>query len=572
MNTNGLAEVQSSGASSASRSARAVESAIVFLGLLTIALCVQWMLGTHAAEFNDDDASHYVSGLLVHDYLLYGLGKPPIQFLRNFYSHYPQVGIGHWPPLYYFVEGLWMVVFSAARGAMLLLSATMLACLGTLVYAFTMPRFGRPSAIAATVIVGLAPIVLQASLELMLDTPIAVLAFIAMWLYVRYLDDGRAIHSAMFGVVASLALLIKGNGAAIALLPPLAVLISRRFELLRRGSFWLPVPVAAILAGPWYLLIEYGASVPRAFNYEFGWSYTSTAVYANAAALFSCCGPLIVVAALAGLAITIWRPGHGSEANARIGAVGLLLAVWLFHLVVPAGIDRRFMIPLLAPLAILAVWATDRASTALAGFSAAGRAGMLPALTLLVLVASFLPKLTSIVPKPQLGIIAASEAVWANRLPQNPAVLVVGSSRFEAIAVTELAMHDPERPSLFVMRGVHVLGAGGWRLSEYEPKFSSAAEVMAEIDSDAFPLLLIQAKPPGMAEWAAHVSQTAEALRLFPDRFELLYRDDSVTPPIELYRIHGNDVKVADHAKLVALNTPKALADLSYKGCTAHSC
>ena len=188
-----------------------------------------------------------------------------------------------------------------------------------------------------------------------------------------------------------------------------------------------------------------------------------------------------MVAALAGLAITIWRPGHGSEANARIGAVGLLLAVWLFHLVVPAGIDRRFMIPLLAPLAILAVWATDRASTALVGFSAAGRAGMLPALTLLVLVASFLPNLTSIVPKPQLGIVA-SEAVWANRLPQNPAVLVVGSSRFEAIAVTELAMHDPERPSLFVMRGVHVLGAGGWRLSEYEPKFSSAAEVMAEID------------------------------------------------------------------------------------------
>ena len=68
-----------------------------------------------------------------------------------------------------------------------------------------------------------------------------------------------------------------------------------------------------------------------------------------------------------------------------------------------------------------------------------------------------------------------------------------------------------------------------------------------------------------MPEWAAHVSQTAEALRLFPDRFQLLYRDDSVTPPIELYRIHRNDVKVADRAKLVALNTPKALADLSYR-------
>ena len=48
------------------------------------------------------------------------------------------------------------------------------------------------------------------------------------------------------------------------------------------------------------------------------------------------------------------------------------------------------------------------------------------------------------------------------RRPPNAAVLVVGPARFEATAVPELAMRDPKRPSLVVVRGARLLGAGGY--------------------------------------------------------------------------------------------------------------
>lgn len=536
------------------------ENAAVFLLALVITLGFQWALGAYTAEFGNDDASHYVSGLLVHDYVLNGMGLSPLAFLKTFQSHYPLIGIGHWPPFYYFIEGVWMLAFSTSRAAALLLSATTTSALGALLYAFTAGRFGRASAIAATAIFALAPIVLQASTELMLDTAVALEAFIAMWLYVRYLEDGRAIHAALFGVAAGLALLTKGNAGALALFPVLVLLISRRFDLLRRWSFWLPLPIVGIIAGPWYLFIEYGASMPRAFEYTFGWGYTLTAIVENAETLFATCGVLVLVGGLAGLVMTVLRPGQDLGANARIGACALVIAVWVFQLIVPAGLDSRFLIPLLPPFAILAVWAAERAASAVARPGGVARAGTLTVLAFFLLVAASLPGLADLTRKKQFGLIAASEAVWASETAPNAAVLVVGPARFEATAVPELAMRDPKRPSLVVVRGARLLGAGGYAHWEYEPKFTSPTEVMAAIDQYSIPLVLFQAELPDRQEWA-HVPQTAEARRLFPDRWELLYRDDSVTPPIELYRVRGNQPKDQDRANLLAFNLPKKLSD-----------
>ena len=50
--------------------------------------------------------------------------------------------------------------------------------------------------------------------------------FLAMASFVRYLDTGRTFYSLGFALIASFAMLVKGTGAALALLPPLAMLIA----------------------------------------------------------------------------------------------------------------------------------------------------------------------------------------------------------------------------------------------------------------------------------------------------------------------------------------------------------
>jgi hypothetical protein len=80
---------------------------------------------------------------------------------------------------------------------------------------------------------------------------------------------------------------------------------------------------------------------------------------------------------------------------------------------------------------------------------------------------------------------------------------------------------------------------------------------MAAIDEYAIPLVLLRTSgAPG--EWT-HLRQIEEAIAEFPDRWELAWRDDTVQPPVSLYRVRGNELRAADTAKLIALSAPRAL-------------
>ena len=96
------------------------------------------------AEFaaNADEPAHYVTGLMVHDYLARGFPSNPLEFAREFYSRYPKVAIGHWPPVFYIVQALWTSLFTASRASLLLLMAAISAALLTLTYWLAARYFG----------------------------------------------------------------------------------------------------------------------------------------------------------------------------------------------------------------------------------------------------------------------------------------------------------------------------------------------------------------------------------------------------------------------------------------------
>jgi hypothetical protein len=529
--------------------------------LLMVVVGLQNLAGSYGAEFTDDDGSHYISGLLIYNFLHAGKLQSPLEYLQYFHSHYPLVGIGHWGPLYYFVEGMWMSVFSSSRASVLLLSAVVTAATALSCYGFVARHLGRFAAIFVALALILSPIVQRSSNELMLDMPVTFICLLSMFAYVRYLDTGHARHAAIFGLLAASGMMVKGNAACLALLPLFAILIGRRFDLLRRPSFWLPVPIVALITGPWYLL-TYGL-VSQGFRFSWGVSYVLTATAANTQILLTAVGPVVLILALIGFCAVVAAPENRESADSwLVCTAALLAAVWTFQCVVPVAILDRYLAPALPPLLILAVWGWRSASTWVIERVPAWRARFLRDQSvdfagLLILAVSFLPHALDIEQRPRRGLIEAASAVWTNLVSENPSVLLATDARGEGASIVELAMADPNRPSLFAIRGSRLLGGGGYNDEDYLPKFETPAEVMAAIDDYAIPLVLVSA-PNDDRQWA-HLRQIAQAQELYPDRWELIYRDAHASPEVLLFRIRGNDNRNADLTKLTALSKPRAL-------------
>ena len=80
---------------------------------------------------------------------------------------------------------------------------------------------------------------------------------LAMAAYARYLERERTADALVFGLCAAMALLVKYNALALALVPPLCVILTGRHYLWRSKSLWLPAGVVLIIAGPWYLIMRH---------------------------------------------------------------------------------------------------------------------------------------------------------------------------------------------------------------------------------------------------------------------------------------------------------------------------
>jgi hypothetical protein len=87
---------------------------VVFISIFLSVVAFQWAAGAYTADFagNPDEPSQVVSSLLVYDYLVDGFPKQPLRFAEDYYVHYPEVAIGHWPPMFYAVEGAGMLFCS----------------------------------------------------------------------------------------------------------------------------------------------------------------------------------------------------------------------------------------------------------------------------------------------------------------------------------------------------------------------------------------------------------------------------------------------------------------------------
>lgn len=516
-----------------------VPAFLLFLGL---SVTLQYLAGAYHASFSGypDEPAHYVTGLLVHDWIASGFPWPPLPYAADYYLHYPKVALGHWPPVFYVLQAMWTLLFSTSRVSVLLLMAVLMSLVALALFRVLRDEFGTPAALLAGLLLVAMPLNQAWTQNVMADVPVALFSFGAALAFGRYLDTGRTGYATAFGLLASLAILTKGNGVALAFLPPIALAISLRLSLLRRLSFWLPLVIVVVLCGPWYVFTA--RAVTETFTQNLGWRYANTAggFYAFHAvrALGLALLPIVALGLIDRVVLPLRR---GAVSGLWAAVTGLALSNWLFHTVVAAGFEERYLVPVMPVLVMFLVAGAVR----LAG--AARYLRVAPAVGLAVLGAiialAFTVETFYVPKKAEIGFIQVAADLLARPEFKNSVILVSSENDGEGMLVSEIAMRE-QRPAHFVLRATKALARVDWNGRRQEPYYSSPAELLGHLDQLPVGVLVLDLSP-GRVVYQHH-RLILETLARYPDRFQLVATYPSkpgVLPrsEIRVYRIPGNE-------------------------------
>ena len=484
---------------------------MIFAASLALAIAFQVAAGAYTAELgslNPDEAPHYINGLLIARYAASGWGTPPMAFAAAFYRQYPKVSIGHWPPFFYVVEAAWMIVFSAARSSVMLLSAMITAGVAAMLGGLARRRHGWPAAAAGALFFLVLPLIREMTAALLVDVFAAGLELAAAVFMIRYVERPRCREAACFGVMAAAAIMTKGNGLALVLVPPFTILLTGRFRLLRRPSFWLPVPIVALCCAPWYVASY--ALARDGFFFDWGLDYSRLAVVANAGSLVQGLGIPCLLLAAAGAVLR-----SGEDMIHRRGLAALACAVFVFQGVVPVDVQSRYMIPAFAPLILLAL---------------AGSQGAFRPLMLAGCAASLLPGVLQIPSKPRIGMQEAA------RLVADVPVLIAAGAPGEGAFVVETALRrDADPPA--VARGTKFLASADFDGGHYVARFATPGALAQAVRDAGFGAVVLDTSASSLRFPHNRMVQQAAA----SDHWRLVFRrgHDGVDGETLVYRIDG---------------------------------
>src|SRR6202035_5156727 len=71
----------------------ALEYLTVCAVLWMLAALLQWKAGAYTVELsgNPDESAHYITGLMIRDYIASGHVTSPMTYAEQYYAHYPKI-------------------------------------------------------------------------------------------------------------------------------------------------------------------------------------------------------------------------------------------------------------------------------------------------------------------------------------------------------------------------------------------------------------------------------------------------------------------------------------------------
>lgn len=492
---------------------------LIFSLFFVVVLGIQAARGVFHSEYggHPDEAAHYVTGLMVHDFLLQGDWFHPLPYAENYYLHYPKVALGHWPPFFYVLQAMWTVPFSPSRVSLMVEMALFTALLALLIYQAVRSEFGMLAGLAMGLLFLLLPLTQTYSGMLMTEIPIALLNFAAALCFGKFLDTGHWRYIVAFGVLAPVAILTKGSGLVLSLVPPLAVLFSRRWRFLVRPAFWLPVLLVLVLCGPWYWFTLQQARRGLAEQAP-SMHFTIPAIRYFSWNLVKIGGVGLTILVAIGLGTKLLRPFWKGGAGGKWAAsAALLVSILFLHCVGPVGFEARHLVPaipvLLLFLAAGMAWVADRLP--LPDTSS----GKMALMVLEVFGAFFLETFT--VPRNTCyGFGAVAERLLATPDFHQSVLLISGGTSEEGMFIAEVAGRE-QRPGHFVLRASKVLSSSGWLGEGYRLIYRTPDEVEHFLEELPVGIVVIDLSLPE-SQWMEDQRQLLQAIRAHPERWELL--------------------------------------------------
>ena len=297
-----------------------------------------------------DEAAHAVTSVMVRDYMTQGLGTPPLHYAEAYKDRLPKVALGHYPPAFYVLAGVWLLPH-VSIASLLVLQAVLVATLAALLgwcAGRLLPSF---LAFASGVLVCVCSPIQKIAVLVMSDVLLAIACLLAVIAFASYLDRPRAKAALAFGLAAAFAILTKGSGWMLAVVPPLAIALTGQWRLLIKPSLWVaPVPVI-LLALPWqlfsYKLTAGGMSELPLWQY-----FLMAAPFYLETAVQSFGTVLVVLLVVGGLMQLLARLKGGKSGSMEACLWALTLGGLAIVLFVPAGTSSRYFIPMVAPILI----------------------------------------------------------------------------------------------------------------------------------------------------------------------------------------------------------------------------
>lgn len=503
------------------RSAAAAITEIgAFLLFLALALLLQKAGGAFSSEMGHypDEAAHYITSLMVRDYVASGFPGNPITFAERFYARFPKVAFGVWPPLFHGVLGVWLLPTPDGRTSALILMAFITAAASYILYRCVRQVAGRICGLSIGLLLVLLPISQLMTSTIMADSLVMLTELAAAAIMAKWLRSGSNRDAYRVGVAVGLACMTKGNGIAVILAVPLAIAFTRRFDLLRKSGIYVAGLIAAVLAFGWELhalLLNRNistfngfslAGIRAAFEFSFKFFYDTLG--------WALCALILVGLAVA--AGSVKRHVGSWHLWASMSAVGF--SVFVFHIVIPHSMDGRYLLAGIAPLMVfLAPGARKIADTPLLAKIAVP--WRVP-LVLSCAVAIFFGFSFRVPKMPRFGFREA--AAWLQEHPlAGGRYLVISDANGEGGFIAEVASRsDRKLPGPSVMRASKLLFVSDWNLSGYRLVYDTPEKILTSIEQMGISYIVMDSTP-GLSQ-LPHWEQVRQMLHQYSARVHMV--------------------------------------------------
>lgn len=490
--------------------------------IVAVALTLQIASGAYRAELSSPDESpHFVTGLMIRDYVAAGLPRHPLDFAIGYYLHYPKVAFGTWPPLLHVLEALVLLPFAHATWPALALVLVPTVGVALLLYRTASARWAPAVGLGMALFLISLPTSQWLASRVLADGFVALFALGAGLAWADYLASANTGAALRFGLFAGLSMLSKQNGLALLALPASTILLAGHWHLLKRRAVWGALILAGALGLP-FIIWEWFTVVGTDPATTVG-----SHALAYAKLLMADPGPVVSALALAGMATAVHDARRGSSDPLWITLSGLVLCVVVFHVFVPNIPAPRYVWTAFGPLLLLAGHGASRIADRLAGSRRRQQACLAGAAALVCACAAwaFEPNIRTPV-----GMKALADYLAHRTDCQSCALVVSSRSGRDGAFIVEVAVRD-RRPERFILRADKLFARSDWVGNHYEPLYETPDDIQRTLTT--IPVKFVVIDDAG-AERVPHHMALLAAVRGHPDTWQPVTVTTAGVPPTML--------------------------------------